>query len=91
MPWPFGLLIIALMFGAGIWINRKYPDAAVDEPIPYEVLDPAPPASVNAFMGREPDMSLTGVPGVADVAIWVKDGELYWCPFIRPATPADGQ
>lgn len=76
-----GLVIVALMIATGVWIERRFPD----RPAPRVVENVKPPESVNEFMGREPDTSVAGY------AIWVKDGELYWCPFIRPATPADGQ
>lgn len=93
----FCLLVLALLFGGGVWLDKKLPqDSAFREGgtgRPARVVpNEKPPASVNAFMGREPDMSIQGIEGVADCAIWITpEGELCWCPYVRPATPADGQ
>ena len=84
----FCLVMLAGVVGAGlvadVWARRV---AAGDRarPAPRVVENVRPPASVNAFMGREPDTSVAGY------AIWVKGEELYWCPYVRPATPVDGE
>jgi hypothetical protein len=88
----FCLVILAGVVGAAVvadvWARRV---AARDRAQPRFLRlasegDPPPPASVNAFMGREPDTSINGY------AVWVTDdGDLAWCPYVRPSVPTDGE
>jgi hypothetical protein len=75
-----GVLIIAAVIATPIVADAWARQARARRVVP----NVKPPEAVNAFMGREPDTSMWGY------AIWVRDGELYWCPYVRPAAPVDG-